>query len=127
MEYAYFKSSVAIKDILESPYPDGQERPYRLALAAQKILTADKAGSDKSEMNRLLMANLDKLAAYCAPSYAPCANPQYKSGETFSKAASDYVAANTRLSERFAVYQEGLEEIREGIETYLALQCQQNI
>ena len=116
-----------MSDILESPYPDGQERPYRLALAAQKILTADKAGSDKSEMNRLLLANLDALAAYCAPSYAPCANPQYKSGETFSKAASDYVAANTRLAERFKVYQEGLEEIREGIETYLELQCQQNL
>ncbi len=116
-----------MSDILESPYPDGQERPYLLALAAQKILAADKAGSDKSEMNRLLLANLDDLAAYCAPSYAPCANPQYKSGETFSKAAGDYVAANERLAERFKVYQESLEEIREGIETYLELQCEPNL
>ena len=120
-EFGYLMS-----DILESPYPEGQERPYRLALVAQKILTADKAGSDKSEMNRLLLANLDDLSAYCAPTYAPCANPQYKSGETFSKAASDYVAGNDRLAERFRVYEEGLEEIREGIETYLELQCQPN-
>ncbi len=116
-----------MSDILESPYPDGQERPYRLALTVQKILMADKAGSDKSEMNRLLLANLDALAAYCAPSYAPCANPQYKSGETFSKAVGDYVAANVRLAERFEVYEDGLEEIREDIDTYLELQCQPNL
>ena len=118
-EFGYLMS-----DITQSPYPDGETRPYPLALVAQKILTADKAGSDKSEMNRLLLANLEALGAYCAPSYAPCSNPQYKSGETFSKAAQDYVAANTRLAERFRVYQESLEEVRDGIETYIELQCQ---
>ena len=54
---AYFRTQLKVKnrqnkmlkevgylmsDILESPYPDGQERPYRLALVAQKILTADR-------------------------------------------------------------------------------------
>jgi len=118
-EFGYLMS-----DITQSPYPEGEARPYPLALTAQKILTADKAGSDKSEMNRLLLANLEALGAYCAPSYAPCSNPQYKSGETFSKAAQDYVAANSRLAERFRIYQESLEEVRDGIETYLELACQ---
>lgn len=117
-EFGYLMS-----DIMESPYPEGEARPYPLALAAQKILTADKAGSDDSDMNRLLLTNLEALTEYCAPSYAPCSNPQYKSGETFAKAAQDYVAAKVRLSERFKVYQESLEEVRDGIETYLELQC----
>jgi len=117
-EFGYLMS-----DILESPYPEGEARPYTLALTAQKILTADRPGTDKSELKRLLLSNLKVLGDYCAPSYAPCSNPQYKSGETFSKAAMEYVEGSTRLSERFKVYRESLEEIREGLETYIALKC----
>ena len=111
------------EDILKSAYPADQSRPYALLLSAQRMLDSDINVIGVAGIESLLAENREALLEYCAPSYQPCADPQYKSGALFVKALSDYIKLYRKLSEDFVVNQDHLGVVRESVVSHVVDLC----
>ena len=111
------------EDILKSRYPSGEPRPHSLLLAAQRMLDSDINTIGLVTLEALLAKHHKMLLDYCAPTYKPCSDPQYKSGELFAKATTEYITLSRKLSEDFSNYQDELFDLRDDIEMYLTERC----
>ena len=111
------------EDIIKSTYPAEQPRPYALLLSAQRMLDSDINVIGVAGIERLLAENREALLGYCAPSYHPCADPQYKSGALFAKAVSEYITLYQKLVDEFATNQDHLDTVRESVVTHVADLC----